>query len=77
MRLEMPQVGDVTNAAELVTSYARAIKPGSGEAIEAEFNGSPMTGYPGDTAEVVRLRWHYERLLLQLKLGVITVRDLP
>lgn len=56
----------VGEAAEEAWAASRPLERGSGEHVQAEFNGTPMAAYPTDEcAQVVFLRWHYERLLLQ------------
>jgi hypothetical protein len=76
--LDVSEAANDYQAAMLVAVAAACdIRRGSGLHIEAEWNGTPMNGYPGDTTELVRTRWHYERLLFQLKNGIITIADLP
>jgi hypothetical protein len=48
----------------------------SGETQHGKFNGTPMEAYPEDQhAQAVYLRWHYERLLIQIARGTLDVRD--
>lgn len=49
----------------------------TGSTVRAQFNDSPMVARPGDCARAVFLEWHYERLISQLKRGVVRVADLP
>ena len=55
-------------AADFVWGNTRQLQPGSGQMIKAEFNGTPMDGYETDhCAQVIHLRWHYERERIQAR----------
>lgn len=47
----------------------------TGQTVKTEFNGTPVLCQPGESVELVQMRWQYERLLIQIALGVIRVED--
>jgi hypothetical protein len=62
-----------------VVESARALAWGvrvTNKSIREEFNGTPMVAYHGDTAEMILLRWHYQRLLFQIKNGIVDINDI-
>jgi hypothetical protein len=66
---------DYMNVAECAEALAWGVRA-FGETIREEFNGTPMVAYPSDNARTILLRWHYERILFQLKQGFIDFTDI-
>jgi hypothetical protein len=60
-----------------VSDYAGAVlrhAQEQGSAVRGWFRNTPMVAFPDDdSAEMVRMRWHYERLLIKIATGKVDV----
>lgn len=71
LRTILPQVGTARAAAEYLLDRAKQ----DDEATEADFDGTPMRAELSDTPDMVAMRWHYERLLIQIADKTVSVHD--
>ena len=74
MKIDVQKTGHISAAVRIAFGEAKR----TDERVEAEFNGTPFWALPDDQGEQAAfLRWHYERLLEQLRRGVITIDEAP
>lgn len=69
--ITMPYVGAVRAAAQHLVRESRTLNCD----VESEFNGTPMMAYRSDNVDQIVMRWHYERLLIQIATGVVDIKD--
>lgn len=72
---EYPYGVDICRASQWCAEQVATIPRGSGQCIRREFNGTPLVAHPGESAHVIFLRWHYERILYQIKTGSLSIHD--
>ena len=71
-RFELPSMlGSVYAACEYLEFMAAQFDT----AIRTEWSGTPLVAYPNDSCDVIFLRWNYERILYQIKTGVVDIND--